>query len=230
MESFQTILKAIHYREQLKRYTIESKVGLFEHERSLKLFVKAEYSQNDSKIVEISKDLRNSYKVSEVAQFSIPVIQPQPSTQLRLSTELPCKRLRPEVQKKTDISFDVALICCKLITEGEKLKLWPLIDPRRGEISENSHLPIHTMQPKKEDKLKMRGRINRSSKRVAIDRLIMNDCEHSWGRYMGLSGNWHNLETEMHSEFYDDEDNDAFQRLHKLLIHGYRNFSKFRNH
>lgn len=224
------ILKAIHCRELLKKYTLECKLSAFEQERSEKLFKKSEIQQNDSKIVELSKDLRNSYKACEIPQHPLPVIQHQPSTQLRLSTELPIKRLRPEVQKKTDISFDVALICCRLISEGEKLKLWPLIDPKRGETHENNHMPSHTLQLKNEEKLKMRGRMIRGCNKIAIDRLIMNDCEHSWGRYMGLSGNWHNLETEMHSEFYDDEDNEAFQRLHKLLTQGYRNFSKFRSH
>ena len=232
MKSLQTILQSLQYREMLKKHLTECKVSYFEHERSEKLFKKIEAASLDFKIVELSKDLRNTTKVSDFSQHSIPPVPPPAvvPTQLKLTTELPIKRIRPEVQRKTDLSFDVALICCKLINEGEKLKLWPLIDPKRGETNENIHIPNHTMQLHHEEKLKMRGRIIRGTNKIAIDRLIMNDCEHSWGRYKGIRGTWHNLESETHSEFFDEEENEAYQRVHKLFIQGYRNFNKFRTH
>ena len=230
MESLQTILKSLYFREILKKYTIECKTTYFEYERSEKLFKKIESSSLDLKIIELSKELRNSIKVSDFTQHSVPIAPPPVPTQLKLTTELPIKRIRPEVQKKSDLSFDIALICCRFITEGEKLRLWPLIDPKRGEPNEISYIPNHSMQLHHEEKLKMRGRIIRGTKKIAIDRLIMNDCEHSWGRYKGIKGTWHNLESEAHTEFYDDEENEACQRLHKLFLQGYRNFNRFRIH
>ena len=231
MESLQTILTGVKTRELLKQYTIENKISAFELERAEKLSKKIDPVINESKIVEQSKELRNSIKISDFVQHPVAALPQVQPTQLRLPTELPIKRLRPEVQKKSDLSFDVALICCRLITEGEKLRLWPLIDPKKTEgNNETNHVPSSINPLQNEEKLKMRGRIGRGNKKITIDRLVMNDCEHSWGRYMGLSGNWHNLESELHNEFFDDEDSEAFQRLHKLLIQGCKNFNKFRTH
>lgn len=230
MESLQTILKAINIREMLKQSIIENKIAAFEQERAEKHQKKVEAIIVESKIIDQSKDLRNSIKVSDFTHHSVPIPPPVVSQQLKLPTDLPIKRLRPDIPKKSDISFDIALICCRLISEGERNKLWPLINPRRGEISESNHIPNHIVPLPNEEKLKMRGRIVRGTKKIAIDRQIMNEYEHIWGRYLGLNGNWHSLENEIHSEYYDDEDNEAFQRLHKLVTFGFRNFSKVRTH
>jgi hypothetical protein len=231
MEMLQKLLEAVKCREKLKKYSVKCKIAIFDQERFEKTSKKGEVVLSGFEIIEVSKNLRNSIKLSDFHQHSIPIQPPKVADRLILPTELPGnKRPRPEIQKKTDLSFDVALICCRLISEGDKLKLWPLIDPKRNEINESNHINSHSIQLQNEEKLKMRGRVMRGSKNIAIDRLIMNDCEYTWGRYMGLSGNWHNLESELHNDFYDDEDNEAFQRLHKLVTQGYRNFSKFRAH
>lgn len=247
MESLRTILQAIHCRETLKKSTVESKIAYFECERAEKINKKIEIFLPDTKAIEVSKELRSSTKVNEsqIAPVPEPVNVP---IQVTIKPELPTKRPRGEVQKKAEpnfenfnrknypsaekssMNFEIALICCRLISEGEKLKLWPLIDPKRGETNEITTMPSQRIQLQNEDKLKMRGRIIRGNKKIAIDRLMINDCEHSWGRYMGLNGAWHSLESELHAEYYDDEDNEAFQRLHKLLTTGYRGSSKIRSH
>lgn len=229
IESLQTIFKGIQCREQIKKYYLENKIAAFEIERCEKLQRKSDVIIPDNKILEVCKELRNSTKVVDFTQ-QVVAKEPPPPPQLTLKPEPPPRRPPPDGPKKSDISFEVALFCCKLISEGEKLKLWPLIDTKRGEGSENTQVVSRSIQLQNEEKLKMRGRLSRSSKRISIDRLIINDCEHSWGRYMGLSGNWHTLGSELHADYYDDEDNEAFQRLHKLLTLGVRNFSKVRNH
>lgn len=232
MESLKAILNSIHCRETLKKYIVESRIANFNYERAEKVNKKLEVFSPDPKILEISKELRSSTKVQE-AQIPQPPSIPQTLTlpiPIVSKPEIPLKRQRSEVQKRSDVSFDVALVCCRLINEGERLKLWPLIDPKRGESTEISTMPSQKIQLPNEEKLKMRGRVVRGNKKIAIDRLMINDCEHAWGRYMGLNGAWHSLESELHNEYYDDEDNEAFQRIHKLITNGFRNFSKIRSH
>lgn len=226
-ESLHTLLQATYYREQLKKYSCEVKFAAFEQERCEKIQKKIEIFLPDPKVVDVSKELRCSTKLVDSFFSNLPSLTPTPQTS---KIELPVKRVRTEVQKRTDFPVEVALICCKLILEGEKMKVWPLVDPKKGESNESVKEVNKNVQLKREDKLRMRGRVGRGSKKMEIDRLLINDCEHSWGRYMGLSGNWHRLDGESQNELFEDEDNEAFQRLHKMIALGFRKPTTIRSH
>ena len=221
-ESLHTIIQAVYYREQLKKYSVESKIAHFEQERNEKVIKKAEVYLPDPKVVEVSKELRSSARIVESTSSSIPLqsLIPAPIPQSKL--ELPIKRIRSEVEKRSDFPFEVALNCCKLLLEAEKNKFWPFADAKKSETQEGNKDMSKALQVQRENKLKMRGRIGRGSKRMEIDRLLINDCEHSWGRYMGLSGNWHRLDGEAQGEYFEDEDNEAFQRLHRIITTGFK--------
>lgn len=226
-ESLHTLAQSIFYREQLKKYSVEIKIAAFEQERCEKIQKKIEIYLPDPKVVDVSKELRCSTKFVDAV---VPVMPSIPLTLQPSKIELPVKRVRTEIQKRTDFPVEIALICCKLILEGEKMKVWPLIDPKKGDSNENVKEPSKNVQMKREDKLRMRGRVGRGSKKMEIDRLLISDCEHSWGRYMGLSGNWHRLDGESQNDFFEDEDNEAFQRLHKMITLGFRKPTSIRSH
>ena len=221
-ESLHTIIQAVYYREQLKKFSVESKIAHFDQERNEKLGKKAEIYTPDSKITEISRELRSSARIIESSTASLPLQSPLPPSLPQCKPELPLKRVRSEVQKRNDFPFEVALNCCRLLLEAEKSKIWPFMDAKKSENSEGHKDMSKALQVQRENKLKMRGRVGRGSKRVEIDRLLINDCEHSWGRYMGLSGNWHRLDGEAQGEYFEDEDNEAFQRLHRLITTGFK--------
>ena len=44
---------------------------------------------------------------------------------------------------------------------------------------------------KMEDKVRMKGKVGRGSKKIEIDKLLIRGC----GKYMGLSGNWHKFDS-----------------------------------
>jgi hypothetical protein len=221
-ESLHTIVQALFYREQLKKYTVETKVAHFEQERSEKLQKKIEIYIPDPKVVEVSKELRSSARIVEPPPQIINQPTPAPTPLPPSRMELPVKRIRAEVQRRTDFPFEVALNCCRMILEAEKAKIWPFMDSKKNESQDSIKESSKALQIQRENKLKMRGRIGRGSQRVEIDRLLINDCEHSWGRYMGLSGNWHRLDGEAQGEYFEDEDNEAFQRLHRQITLGFK--------
>jgi len=227
LETLKLIFKAINAREVLKKYIIDARILAFEHERADKLGKPSEIPNIvlDAKVLETAKELRSSYKsVETTISAPPPIAPPKPIPQPAVE---PIKRARPEPQKKSHLSFDVARACCLLITEGEKLNLWPLISNKSATSSESKQMPpqLHTNL---ERKLKLRGRVGRGGKKIYLDRYSYQKYDHGWGRYLGIKGIWYNAEGEISNENYEDEDNEDVNRLHKTLIQNFRNFMKMK--
>lgn len=227
LENLKIIFKAINTREVLKKYIIDARILGFEHERADKLGKTGDIpSINlDTKILEVAKELRSSYKTIETAILAPPIPTPKPVSQ---PTVEPIKRIRPEPQKKSHLSFDVARACCLLINEGEKLNIWPLISNKAATSSESKQMPpqIHANV---ERKLKLRGRVGRGMYKIMLDRYYYKQYDHGWGRYRGaIKDIWYNEEGEVPNQNYEEEDTEDINRLLKTMAQNHRNFIKLK--
>lgn len=228
-EMLQNLIKAVNCRESLKKYRLELVVNAFEQERSDKTYKPNNFVINEGNSTEISREFRKS---SKTASEPLPVYQPEvPAIVVvpveKVEIERPVIKKAPKIEvpvKKKDLSYEIARACCFLIAEGEKLQKWPIIDPNKRGLPDISELPTANSITAHERSIKMRGRVLRGVKKIAIDRLTNSDNEHKWGRYLGINGIWHSLNAESYNDELENDDNEALILVQKLILQNFKSY------
>ncbi len=231
LEQLMTLLKAVGIRESVKKHVLELHIATFEQTRAEKLH--QTYSRVnellDNKILETSKDFRQSIKPPELPP-------PPPAPRPLVEPQLPIKRPRPEPEKKPHLTFELAMYCCSIIAEGEKVPGWPVVGQKPKPVTEGwrkteeivPETTVMVTNHSMEKKIKSRGRYMRGCKGIALDRHSVSTYGHTWNRFISLSGKIYDDEAEELKEYPDDDENESFAKLHKSLATNFKAFLKQR--
>ena len=219
-ETLGDLIKLIFHRESIKKYYVNLHINAFEQKRADKICKGGESLIQNIEEIENSKEFRDLLGKNYFNQQNNTIITLPPQANIVKPTqEIPIKRPRPPEQKKSELSYEIARICCYMLAESANLIKPSLI---KSINRENHEIKFKNSNP---NSIKMRGRLTRGSKRTSIDRCFQLENDHVWGRYLNHQGIWHNASSDFQEYEVDDEGNEAFHRVQKSILNSFKFFA-----